>query len=281
MKLPNPKQIFCIACIAWILLEIANVYFIMPLPGSQELNNLQLAYFLSNNRWWFRILFTILMLASAYQMFQSNKITGIVLLSILGFVIYYTNFEMSADMMFRQPNQLIFSDRLENKVDEDRIILGLEHGNEAKAYPMQFLAYHHYIIDSIGDKELMITYCTVCRTGRAQANGVARALQADGREPGVPGAGLQRNRCEWHPRRPEPPVQQFFRLERGPEQHDCPAGGPRQRRATGSILPPGGRQSGESRQGHGPATAPNRRADQPARLRTARVQRGPAAGRLR
>jgi hypothetical protein len=166
MKLLNPKQIFCIACIAWLLFEIANVYFIMPLPGSQELNNLQLAYFLSSNRWWFRILFTILMLASAYQMCQSNKITGIVLLSILGFVIYYTNFEMSADMMFRQPNQLLFSNRLENKVDEDRIILGVEHGNEAKAYPMQFLAYHHYIIDSIGDKEMMITYCTVCRTGR-------------------------------------------------------------------------------------------------------------------
>ena len=37
---------------------------------------------------------------------------------------------------------------------------------EAKAYPIQFLGYHHQVQDTVGGKPMMVTYCTVCRTGR-------------------------------------------------------------------------------------------------------------------
>ncbi|NUO00617.1 MAG: DUF3179 domain-containing protein, partial [Saprospiraceae bacterium] len=40
------------------------------------------------------------------------------------------------------------------------------HNGQAKAYPIQFLGYHHQVRDSIGGKPIMVTYCTVCRTGR-------------------------------------------------------------------------------------------------------------------
>jgi len=45
-------------------------------------------------------------------------------------------------------------------------ILGISLNGESKAYPIQFLGYHHQVRDSIGGKPIMVTYCTVCRTGR-------------------------------------------------------------------------------------------------------------------
>lgn len=37
---------------------------------------------------------------------------------------------------------------------------------EAKAYPIQYLGYHHQVADEVGGKPVLVTYCTVCRTGR-------------------------------------------------------------------------------------------------------------------
>ncbi|HEX6846522.1 MAG TPA: DUF3179 domain-containing (seleno)protein, partial [Chitinophagaceae bacterium] len=54
----------------------------------------------------------------------------------------------------------------ENQVDSNRLVIGVTHNGEAKAYPIQFIGYHHQVQDTIGGKPMIITYCTVCRTGR-------------------------------------------------------------------------------------------------------------------
>jgi hypothetical protein len=54
----------------------------------------------------------------------------------------------------------------ENKIDSRRLVIGVVVNEEAKAYPIQLLGYHHQVMDTIGGKPAMITYCTVCRTGR-------------------------------------------------------------------------------------------------------------------
>jgi hypothetical protein len=53
-----------------------------------------------------------------------------------------------------------------NKVDPNRLVIGVTNNGEAKAYPIQFLGYHHQVQDTVGGKPMIITYCTVCRTGR-------------------------------------------------------------------------------------------------------------------
>jgi hypothetical protein len=35
-----------------------------------------------------------------------------------------------------------------------------------KAYPIRYIVYHHQVQDVIGGKPVIITYCSVCRTGR-------------------------------------------------------------------------------------------------------------------
>jgi len=160
------KKVFYFAVLGWILFEIANVYFIMPFPGSQEMNSIGLAYFLHTFCWIFRGVFAILIIWSVTKIIKSSKILPALSVVVLLGIIYATNFVMAADSMFLQPKKLILASASENAVDSDRIVLGVSLNNQAKAYPMQFLGYHHQVFDSVGGKPIIVTYCTVCRTGR-------------------------------------------------------------------------------------------------------------------
>ena len=66
----NMNFLFYFGIIGLILFEIANVYFIMPMPGSQEINSIRTAYFLYNWRWVFRIAFAILILYNSISDFR-------------------------------------------------------------------------------------------------------------------------------------------------------------------------------------------------------------------
>ena len=73
---------------------------------------------------------------------------------------------MQADKMFLQPKELILSTSAKNKVKLIQLVIGVEINGKAKAYPIQYLGYHHQVLDSVGGMPIMITYCTVCHTGR-------------------------------------------------------------------------------------------------------------------
>lgn len=158
--------LFYFGILGLILFEICNVYFIMPMPGSQEMNSIGLAYFLYSWRWAFRIAFVACILFALIPTFRESKIL-VPLFTLLAIgIVYATNFIMAADKMFLQVNHLQMSPSQTNKIALDKIIIGIEYGGEARAYPMQFLGYHHQVFDTIADKPVIITYCTVCRTGR-------------------------------------------------------------------------------------------------------------------
>jgi hypothetical protein len=73
---------------------------------------------------------------------------------------------MAADAMFQQPKQLLLVGANENKIDSNRLVVGVSINNDAKAYPIRLLGYHHHIQDTVGGRPILVTYCTVCRTGR-------------------------------------------------------------------------------------------------------------------
>jgi hypothetical protein len=68
--------------------------------------------------------------------------------------------------MFYQPENKIFAESSSNKIDEKNLVVGVSVGSESKAYPVELIGYHHQVRDTIGGKPVMVTYCTVCRTGR-------------------------------------------------------------------------------------------------------------------
>ena len=150
-----------------ILYEIAKVYFIMPMPGSQQMNSIDIAYFLHTWRWAFRIVFWLMIIAGCTTaLMGKRKWITVILLMVAGAVTYGTNYEMAADTMFYQPSQVILHNAALNKVQDERLVIGVEANGETKAYPIQFIGYHHQVRDVLGGEPVIVTYCAVCRTGR-------------------------------------------------------------------------------------------------------------------
>lgn len=140
----------------------------MPFPGSQRMNSIDFAYSLHTYRWYFRIVLTTLTVVGTIKVFQTQKkLWPAITMAICLFVIYNFNFKMTADHMFLEPTNLIFKTKTENQLGDSSLVLSVKIANEVKAYPIQFIAYHHKMQDTIGSQPVLVTYCNVCRTGRA------------------------------------------------------------------------------------------------------------------
>jgi hypothetical protein len=50
-------------------------------------------------------------------------------------------------------------------VDESDMVLAVEIGGDAVAYPVRQLAYHHLAMDTVAREPVVATYCTLCHTG--------------------------------------------------------------------------------------------------------------------
>ena len=160
------KKLFYIGIIGLILFEILNVYFIMPMLGSQRIRSIDVAYFFNTYRWLFRGFFGLLVLMGIYEMFKFKRWVAVAGCILVIIVTYSTNYLMAADTMFYQPETLSLKNAKENKVKTDRIVLGVTINGASKAYPISMLVYHHQVRDVLGGKPIMVTYCSVCRTGR-------------------------------------------------------------------------------------------------------------------
>ena len=150
--------------------EILRVYFIMPFPGSQKADTIQIAYFLNNYIWWFRIVGLILFVPSMIYIFRNSRWWKKIMLAffvlLYATVFYFFNFKFLADKMFYQLKNKLLATVTANKVDSTKLVIGVAINGEAKAYPIEIIGYHHQVNDTIGGEPVMVTYCTVCRTGR-------------------------------------------------------------------------------------------------------------------
>jgi hypothetical protein len=161
------KKLFYTGLIGLALFEILKVYFIMPMPGSQQMDSIDLAYFLHTYRRYFRILFILMILVGSIKAFQvKNKWVPIASMVPVLVILYFFNFRMTAEKMFLQPQSLSFKGRADNALSDSTVVIAVQHEGEAKAYPVRFIVYHHQVRDTIANKPVMVTYCSVCRTGR-------------------------------------------------------------------------------------------------------------------
>lgn len=156
-----------IGLIILFTLEILRVYFIMPFPGSQRHDTVGLAYFLDRNIIWLRIVGLILVLLPLLHYLRKGrtwqKITLILVLLVYAGVFYLFNFQFLAEKMFYQPQIKTF---IADSTNKDQLVIGVALQGGAKAYPIEIIGYHHQVRDTVGGRPILITYCTVCRTGR-------------------------------------------------------------------------------------------------------------------
>jgi hypothetical protein len=163
------KLVFWFGVIGLALLELALVYFIMPMPGSQRMRSVEFAYAIYSWRWLLRALLAAMLvsgLPSALRGTSRTKAIVPISLLALGALAYVVNFRMAADQIFKQPQKLTMSAAAANRVDMDRLVVGIEIDGQARAYPLQYIGYHHQVRDTVAGQQILVSYCTVCRTGR-------------------------------------------------------------------------------------------------------------------
>ena len=149
--------------------EMLRVYFIMPFPGSQKSETIGFAYWLGRNITWIRIVLILLIAIPVVQSFKQNKrwkkIVLALILGLYAFIFFMFNFRFEADKMFYQPEHKSFA-AINTSGADTVLVIGVAINGEAKAYPIQIIGYHHQVRDTIGNTDAIVSYCTVCRTGR-------------------------------------------------------------------------------------------------------------------
>ena len=150
--------------------EILRVYFIMPFPGSQQSNTIRFAYAIDQNIWWIRLIGFALIAYPLFLGFKSGKRWRIVSLSVLLFlyisIFYLFNFKFLAEKMFYQPTNKFMARSEVSAIPVGKLVVGVVLNGEARAYPIELIGYHHQVRDTVGGVPVMVTYCTVCHTGR-------------------------------------------------------------------------------------------------------------------
>lgn len=145
-------------------------YFLMPFPGSQDMETMSAAYYLGNVLLPARILGLLLILGPIANTVINGRLWGRIGIAILCVVLvaftYFTTSVVSAEVIFREPQTKTFVTAERNLVPLNSLVIGVEHNGVARAYPVNFIAYHHKVQDSVGELPVLVTYCTMCRTGR-------------------------------------------------------------------------------------------------------------------
>ncbi|HTF06215.1 MAG TPA: DUF3179 domain-containing (seleno)protein [Bacteroidia bacterium] len=159
------KLLFHFSLIALIAFEIYKAYLILPFPGSQEMPAADTAWFLYHYRWFIRLLLFAGVVVGFMKAFEKRKWIPFLTLFLTGFVVYMTNFKMTAESMFHEAEKLEFAAPASGKIPMDALVIGVTHNGVSKAYPIRYLTFHHQVQDTVGGKNILVTYCSVCRSG--------------------------------------------------------------------------------------------------------------------
>lgn len=169
MKTTRPS-LFWWGIVLLLIPGLLHAYLLMPFPGSQDLNAITVSYYLEKIVLPLRIIGAVMIIWYFIKYYRNSSTTGrmvkiAVLVLCLG-SFYYTDFEYKAESMFEEPQTVKFANAIENKVPESFVVIGVVNNGVAKAYPVDYLAYHHKVQDNVGSLPVLVTYCSMCRTGR-------------------------------------------------------------------------------------------------------------------
>jgi len=154
-----------------IFLELSTAFLISPLRMNQDLGGTEsLAHFLKMNILYFRVILIGLVIWGAMGFFRkaklSRKIIGGFFMFLYVGIFFLANYVAKASVHFKEQKITISQPISKNIVPLESVVIGSVINGKAKAYPVDYLAYHHKISDSIGDEPVLVTYCSVCRSGR-------------------------------------------------------------------------------------------------------------------
>ncbi|MBU3700053.1 MAG: DUF3179 domain-containing protein [Candidatus Kapabacteria bacterium] len=149
---------------------LSSVILMMPIvPGAQELDAVPWAYFFHTWRWAFYLIGTVSAAYGAYECWQQGRWYGraaLILAMLIATAVHVlVATEMSAEAMFNEPETVIREQLLDGRLNDEGVMV-VERNGVVAVYPIDLLAHHHKVIDTVGGEQVLITYCTMCHTGR-------------------------------------------------------------------------------------------------------------------
>ena len=187
MKTATKGFIFWTGILLLALPSLIHAYLLMPYPGSQDLNAITVAYYLEKIVNPLRAAGAILtiwyLIKYSGLSTTAGKFTKAVVLVLCLAGFYFTDVLYKAESMFEEPQSIKFANAITNKVPESFIVIGVVNNGVAKAYPLVYLGYHHKVQDNVGNEPVLVTYCTMCRSGRVYSpviNGVRQNFRLVG-----------------------------------------------------------------------------------------------------
>ncbi len=187
MKSKKKPSLFWWGIILLVLPGLVHAYLLMPFPGSQDLNAITVSYYLEKIVLPLRIVGVLLIVWYLFKYYAGNttraKIVKASVLILCLASFYFTDVAYKAESMFEEPQTIKFANAMNNKVPENMVVIGVVDDGVAKAYPLVYLGYHHKVQDNVGKLPVLVTYCTMCRTGRVYSpivNGVRQNFRLVG-----------------------------------------------------------------------------------------------------
>jgi hypothetical protein len=89
-------------------------------------------------------------------------LVGSLILAAAGAALTHVNI---FEKMFHPYDSPAFASADQVKVDADDKVLAVSLGQDARAYPIRTMGYHHIVNDTVGGVPIAVTYCTLCHTG--------------------------------------------------------------------------------------------------------------------
>ncbi len=128
------------------------------------------SYFMNAQCWWMRMILYLLVaqgvMRLAVRRYKARMIVAGIFMIVYGIVTWFLTTRLDPSRMFvaQQTPQLASVEN--NKVAPGKIVLGVVINGKAVAYPVEIIGYHHQVRDVIDRKDILVTYCTACRSGR-------------------------------------------------------------------------------------------------------------------
>ena len=171
VKINSKKKawLFWAGLILLILPGLVHAYLLMPFPGSQDIKAITVCYYLEKAVLPLRIIGAVLIITYFIVFFSAdtrvNRIIKITALALCLVSFYFTDYMFKAEVMFKETQTPRFANGFKNKVPLHYLVIGVVQNGAAKAYPIIYLGYHHKVQDSLGGRPILVTFCTMCRTG--------------------------------------------------------------------------------------------------------------------
>lgn len=164
------RLLILVGLVVLLVPTMVRHFLLWPFLGSQKLDSLPLVYAMGVWLPGAQIVGALLLAAGIFSLWRAapgrRSAWWIVASLLLPVALFVAMGRSTAAAIFAPQFEPRFAQGTSEELPPETLVMGLRLGDEARAYPLRLLAYHHQVRDEIAGEPLLVTYCSMCRTGK-------------------------------------------------------------------------------------------------------------------